>query len=105
VFLSGEVERHCCRPSVDVLFESVAREYGEHSIACLLTGMGRDGAQGLLTARRAGAVTIAQNEASCVVYGMPGEAVRLGAAERVLSIEQIAPALLELAEPAVGRSA
>ena len=65
-------------------------------IACLLTGMGKDGAQGLWAARQAGAVTLAQNEASSVVFGMPGEAIRIGAAQHVLSIEEIAPALLAM---------
>jgi len=94
--LTDDAERHSCRPSVDVLFESLAREMGSHFIACLLTGMGKDGAQGLLAARQAGAATLAQNEASSAVFGMPGEAIRLGAAQRVLSIEEIAPALLAL---------
>ena len=94
--LTNDPERHSCRPSVDVLFESLAREMGSHCIACLLTGMGKDGAQGLLMARHAGAMTLAQNEASSVVFGMPGEAIRLGAARRVLSIEEIAPALIAL---------
>jgi two-component system chemotaxis response regulator CheB len=95
--LTDEPERHSCRPSVDVLFESLAREMGSGCIACLLTGMGKDGALGLLAARQAGAMTLAQNEASSVVFGMPGEAIRLGAAQRVLSIEEIAPALVALA--------
>jgi two-component system chemotaxis response regulator CheB len=69
---------------------------GSQCIACLLTGMGKDGAQGLLAARQAGAMTLAQNEASSVVFGMPGEAVRIGAARRVLSIEEFAPALIAL---------
>lgn len=87
--LSDEPERHSCRPSVDVLFESVAREYGRSATAVLLTGMGRDGAAGLLAIRRAGGFTIAQDEASSVVYGMPREAVLLGAAERVLPLHDI----------------
>jgi two-component system chemotaxis response regulator CheB len=103
--LTNEPERHSCRPSVDVLFESMAREMGSGCIACLLTGMGKDGAQGLLTARQAGAITLAQNEASSVVFGMPGEAIRLGAAQRVLSIEEIAPALIRLtSKPNAGRA-
>jgi two-component system chemotaxis response regulator CheB len=101
--LTSDPERHSCRPSVDALFESVARELGRYAIACLLTGMGKDGALGMLAARQAGAFTIAQNEASSVVFGMPGEAVRLGAAERVLPLEQIAPTLVELAPAAAGR--
>ena len=86
-------ERYSCRPSVDVLFESVAAELGASAVGCLLTGMGRDGAAGLLAMRRAGALTLAQDEASCVVYGMPREAVQLGAAVRVLPLDRMAPAL------------
>ena len=77
--------------------ESVARECGPRSLAVLLTGMGRDGAAGMLALRRAGGDTIAQDEASSVVWGMPGEAVRLGAARRVLALDDIAPALTGLA--------
>jgi two-component system chemotaxis response regulator CheB len=87
--LSKNAERHSCRPSVDVLFESLAIEYGANAVACLLTGMGRDGAAGMLAMRRAGAYTIAQDEASSVVYGMPREAVLLGAAERSLPLGEI----------------
>jgi two-component system chemotaxis response regulator CheB len=90
-------ERNACRPSVDVLFESVAREIGSGASACLLTGMGRDGAAGLLMIRKAGGFTIAQDEATSVMYGMPREAVRLGAAERVLPLVAIGPALAGLA--------
>lgn len=93
--------RHSCRPSVDVLFESVAAEYGPSAAGCLLTGMGRDGADGLLRMRSRGAVTFAQDEASCVVYGMPREAALLGAATYVLSPPRIAARLAELA-PRVG---
>jgi two-component system chemotaxis response regulator CheB len=89
-------ERHSCRPSVDVLFESIATEYGEAALACLLTGMGRDGAYGLLAIRGAGGRTIAQDEATSVVYGMPREAAMLGAAERILPVDRIGPALLSL---------
>jgi two-component system chemotaxis response regulator CheB len=92
--LTADPERHSCRPSVDVLFESLAREYGAATVACLLTGMGRDGAAGLLQIREAGGLTIAQDEASCVVYGMPREAVELGAATHVLPLGDIAPALI-----------
>jgi two-component system chemotaxis response regulator CheB len=91
--LTRDPERHSCRPSVDVLFESIAADYGPTALACLLTGMGRDGAAGLLAVRRAGGATIAQDEASSVVFGMPREAVLLGAAERVLPIAEIGPAL------------
>jgi len=82
-------ERHSCRPSVDVLFESVAEQIGSGAIGCLLTGMGVDGADGLLRMRRAGALTIAQDETSSVVFGMPGAAVKLGAAELVLPLSEI----------------
>ncbi len=96
IHLNAGAERHSCRPSVDVLFESVARESGSTAAACLLTGMGRDGAAGLLAIRRAGGLTIAQDEATSIVYGMPREAVLLGAAERVLPLNQIGPALAAL---------
>lgn len=91
--LSSAPERFSCRPSVDVLFESVAKEFGSASVACLLTGMGRDGASGLLDIRRAGGFTIAQDEATSVVFGMPREAILLGAAERVLPLGEIGPFL------------
>src|SRR6185503_3033449 len=94
--LSDGPERHSCRPSVDTLFESLAVEYGDAAIGCLLTGMGRDGAGGLLAMRRHGAWTIAQNEATCVVYGMPREAVLLGAANEVLPPAEIGQRLVEL---------
>lgn len=89
LWLTDAPERHSSRPSVDVLFESVAKEVGSRAIACLLTGMGRDGADGLLALRRAGAMTMAQDESSSVVFGMPFEAVRLGAARHVLSLSDI----------------
>jgi two-component system, chemotaxis family, protein-glutamate methylesterase/glutaminase len=95
--LSRGPERHSCRPSVDVLFESLALEYGSAAAACLLTGMGRDGAAGLLQLRRAGSFTIAQDEASSVVYGMPREAVLLGGVDRVLPLADIGPFIASLA--------
>jgi len=98
--LTDDPERHHCKPSVDVLFESVAREFGSESVACLLTGMGKDGAAGLLEVRRAGGATIAQDEATCVVFGMPREAILLGAAEQVLPLPGIVPALTALAAQA-----
>jgi two-component system chemotaxis response regulator CheB len=103
--LTRDPERHSCRPSVDVLFESIARDAGAAAVACLLTGMGRDGAAGLLALRRAGAFTIAQDEASCVVFGMPREAIALGAAARVLPLGDIAPALTRLTARAPGGGA
>jgi two-component system chemotaxis response regulator CheB len=92
--LNQDPERHSCRPSVDVLFGSLAEQLGERVAACLLTGMGKDGAEGLLAIRRAGGTTIAQDEATSVVYGMPREAVAIGAAMQVLPLDRIAPALL-----------
>jgi two-component system chemotaxis response regulator CheB len=94
--LTSSAERHACRPSVDVLFESIAEQYGASAVACLLTGMGRDGASGLLGVRAAGGRTIAQDEASSVVYGMPREAAAIGGAEQILPLSQIGPAVTEL---------
>ncbi|MFP5502753.1 MAG: CheB methylesterase domain-containing protein, partial [Candidatus Sericytochromatia bacterium] len=97
--LTEDRERHSCRPSVDVLFESVAIEVGEKAIACLLTGMGRDGAKGLLAIQRAGGMTLAQDQETSVVYGMPGEAAMLGAASQILPLGRIAGAIAALSEP------
>jgi two-component system chemotaxis response regulator CheB len=94
--LTLERERHSCRPSIDVLFESVAAECGASAAACLLTGMGRDGALGLLRIREAGGMTIAQDESTSVIYGMPREAARLGAATEVLRLGDIGPRLAAL---------
>lgn len=80
---------HFQKPSVDVLFESVADSAGAHALGIILTGMGSDGAEGLLKMRRAGAKTISQDEESCVVFGMPKAAIRIGAVEEVLSLEDI----------------
>ncbi|HTS27505.1 MAG TPA: chemotaxis response regulator protein-glutamate methylesterase [Bryobacteraceae bacterium] len=82
------------RPSVDVMFRSVADVAGAKAVGVLLTGMGADGASGLLQMKQAGAVTIAQDEASCVVFGMPREAIRLGAVDRVVPLPRIAGAIL-----------
>jgi two-component system chemotaxis response regulator CheB len=82
------------RPSVDVLFRSVAEVAGPKAVGVLLTGMGSDGAAGLLQMRQAGAETIAQDEASCVVFGMPREAIRLGAANHVQALTHVAGAIL-----------
>ena len=96
VHLTNQEPRNSCRPSVDVLFESVAREIGAQSIACLLTGMGRDGAQGLLAIRWAGGRTLAQDEATSTIFGMPQEAIRIGAAERVVGLHEVASSLVAL---------
>lgn len=81
------------RPSVDVFFHSVAQHWSGNAIGVLLTGMGRDGGEGLLALRRAGKTTIAQDEASSAVYGMPRAAAELGAAQMILALDQIGPAL------------
>lgn len=87
------MNRHC--PSVDVLFNSCARVLGGNACGAILTGMGADGARGLLAMRQAGARTIAQDEATCVVFGMPREAIALNAAEHVLPLNAIAARLLQ----------
>jgi len=89
------VSRH--RPSVDVLFRSVAKSAGSNAVGVLMTGMGDDGAQGLLEMRSAGAHTIAQDEATCVVFGMPKEAIARGAAMEILRLERIAEAAVRAA--------
>jgi two-component system chemotaxis response regulator CheB len=90
------VNRH--KPSVDVLFHSVARSAGQNAIGVILTGMGRDGAKGLQDMHRCGSRTIAQDEATSVVWGMPGEAVALQAVDHVLSIADVAAHIRKLAE-------
>jgi two-component system, chemotaxis family, protein-glutamate methylesterase/glutaminase len=80
---------HYQRPSVDVLFQSVARHVGKNAVGVLLTGMGADGAKGLLDMKQSGAATIAQDEATSVVFGMPREAIRLGAADRIVPLPRI----------------
>lgn len=82
------------RPAVDVLFHSVAKQMGGNAVGVILTGMGRDGANGLVAMRNAGAHTIAQDEATCVVYGMPRAAFEAGGAERVLPLGKIARGIL-----------
>jgi two-component system, chemotaxis family, protein-glutamate methylesterase/glutaminase len=81
---------HHQRPAVDVLFKTVAMHAGANALGIILTGMGADGAQGLLTMKQAGAFTIAQDEASCVVFGMPKEAIRLNAVDSVVPLNKIA---------------
>ncbi|RAK59449.1 chemotaxis response regulator protein-glutamate methylesterase [Phenylobacterium hankyongense] len=87
------------RPSVDVLFRSVARTVGRRGVGLILTGMGRDGAQGLLEMRQAGAHTLGQDEASCVVYGMPKAAFEIGAVERQAPLDRLAGELLKTSGP------
>ncbi len=89
------VSRH--RPSVDVLFRSTARYAGPNAVGVIMTGMGDDGAKGMLEMKEAGARTCAQDEASCVVFGMPNEAIKLGAAESVVPLDRIAREVLRLA--------
>ena len=87
VFRGPAVNRHC--PSVDVLFRSVAKHAGRNATGIIMTGMGDDGARGLLEMKNVGARTIAQDEASCVVFGMPKEAINLGAAGEIVSLENM----------------
>jgi len=93
ITLSKEAPEHGTRPSVSYLFRSVAGAFGKNAVGVLLTGMGRDGAEELKLMKDRGAMTIAQDEGSSVVYGMPGEAVKLGGATYVLPPEKIAATL------------
>lgn len=90
------VSRH--KPSVDVLFESVARVAGKNALGAIMTGMGNDGAAGMLSMHKAGAVTIAQDEASCVVYGMPKEAVKAGGVQIVSPLNHISSHIMAYAQ-------
>jgi len=90
------VNRH--RPSVDVLFESVAKSAGKNAVGVIMTGMGGDGANGLLKMKQMGASTIAQDESSCVVFGMPKEAIRVGAVGKTVPIEKVAHTALSFIE-------
>jgi two-component system chemotaxis response regulator CheB len=85
---------HHQRPAVDVLFQSVAANAGRNAVGVILTGMGADGAKGLLAMRESGAITLAEDERSCIVFGMPKEAIKLGAAQEVVSLPQMANAVL-----------
>ncbi|MFY9397441.1 MAG: chemotaxis response regulator protein-glutamate methylesterase [Desulfomonilia bacterium] len=96
------VNRH--KPSVDVLFRSAANTLGSNSVGVILTGMGDDGAKGLKEMREAGAFTIAQDEESCVVFGMPKVAIEIGAVDKVLPLSVIARHILDLIEPEQGRT-
>jgi two-component system chemotaxis response regulator CheB len=95
------VNRH--RPSVDVLFHACAEYAGANAVGVIMTGMGDDGARGLVAMRKAGAATLAQDEATCVVFGMPRAAIELGGAERVLPLDRLADAALTLARTAAER--
>ena len=88
------VNRH--KPSVDVMFDSVARAAGSNAIGVILTGMGNDGARGMRVMHDAGAATIAQDERTSVVWGMPGEAVKAGGVDQTLALDRIAAALSDL---------
>jgi len=96
VEIKGGPMVHHQRPAVDVLFKSTARYAGANSIGVILTGMGSDGAKGLLEMKQAGARTIAQDEKSCVVFGMPGEAIKLGAADKVVPLDQVAREIVRM---------
>jgi two-component system chemotaxis response regulator CheB len=89
---SSPVNHH--RPSVDVLFRSVAQYAGKNAIGIMLTGMGKDGAIGMLEMRQAGAYNLAQDEASCVVFGMPREAIAVGAVDEVVPIQEMTQRVL-----------
>jgi two-component system chemotaxis response regulator CheB len=88
------VSRH--RPSVDVLFRSAARYAGKNAIGVIMTGMGDDGARGMLEMKQAGAITVAQDEASCIVFGMPAEAIKLGGVHLVCPLHKIAAEVVRL---------
>ena len=90
------VSRH--RPSVDVLFRSAARYAGANAVGVIMTGMGDDGANGMLEMKQAGAITIAQDEASCVVFGMPAEAIKLGGVDKILPLNRIAAEVIRLCD-------
>lgn len=92
---SGPMVHHQ-RPAVDLLFKSTAQYAGSNAIGVILTGMGSDGAEGLLEMKKAGAGTIAQDEQSCVVFGMPKEAIKVGAADKVLPVDQIAIEMMRM---------
>jgi len=90
---SEPVNRH--RPSVDVLFRSAAQHAGQNAVGVIMTGMGKDGAAGMLEMRRAGSYNFAQDEASCVVFGMPKEAIAIGAVHEIGPIDRLAGMVLD----------
>ena len=96
ITLNQDVPYHGLRPAADYLFTSVAKIYGSRAVGVVLSGMGSDGAEGLLAMHKVGAHTIAQDKETCVVFGMPAVAIEMGAAEQVLPMHQIGPALVAL---------
>jgi two-component system chemotaxis response regulator CheB len=96
VVLNDDVRVNGHRPSVDVLFNSAAEEFGAQTVAVIMTGMGDDGAEGLGAVKRAGGMTIAQSEESCVVYGMPKAAIERGYATRVIALDVLSSTLQAL---------
>ena len=98
VELSQSAEVCHQRPSVDVLFDSVALCAGSNAVGAILTGMGADGAQGLYQMRQAGAHTLAQDESSSIVFGMPTEAIKCGAAETIIPLDQVAATMMKMAQ-------
>ena len=97
VELTADPPEHFCRPSVDYLFRSLAVTYRASAVGVILTGMGQDGAQGLLAMRQAGAATVGQDQATSTVYGMPREAQQIGAVENQLPLDRIAECIARLA--------
>jgi two-component system chemotaxis response regulator CheB len=100
--LNDAEPEHSCRPSACVLFQSALRVHGAHLLAVVLTGMGDDGSHGAVAIREAGGQVIAQDEATSVVWGMPGAVVRIGAVDRELALDAIAPEIVR--RVAVGRA-
>ena len=98
VKVKGGPRVHYQRPSADVLFQSVAKNAGRNAVGVMLTGMGADGAKGMLAMKESGAYTMAQNEATCVVYGMPKEAVKIGAVNEELALQNIPRAIVQALE-------
>ncbi len=98
--LTSDPPEHNCRPAVDCLFRSAALHFPGRSIAAILTGMGRDGADGLRTLKRGGCLALAQDEASCVVFGMPKEAIQTGVVDRVLPLGAMAGAIVRAVQEA-----
>lgn len=96
IYEDEPVNRH--RPSVDVLFDSAAKMAGDEALGIILTGMGNDGARGLLAMKKAGAHTVAQDEKSCVVFGMPEQAIRLGAVKEIAPLERVADRIIDWAD-------